>query len=110
MSQKLEGIQSALDFTKYLIILAGGAIAFVIKPDFYGTDLLLKILSTFSIVLLIISAISGLLVLSAGCVMLSRGDYSLAKPYIKIPGLVNVVSFGFGFLILAIAVSLKIWG
>ncbi len=107
---KIEGLQSAVDFTKYLIALAGGAIAFVIKPEFYTTDPLLKILSTLSLGLLSISVISGLLVFSAGCVMLSSGNYSLRDRFIKIPGIINVVTFGFGFIFLAIAVCIKIWG
>ena len=44
MAEK-EGLQAAIDFTKYLLTLAGGAIAFVIQPTFFSGSLLLKGLS-----------------------------------------------------------------
>lgn len=108
MAEK-EGPQSAVDFTKYLLTLSGGGIAFVIQPSFSGTDLLLKILGTFSIILLSICVISGLAVLSRGSVMLSEANYSLEDARIKIPGVINVFSFGGGFILLAISVWLKLW-
>jgi hypothetical protein len=108
MPQK-EGLQAAIDFTKYLLTLSGAAIAFVIQPSFSGSDIELRVLSTFSIILLAVCVISGLAVCSRGCVMLANGNYDLEDIFIKIPGLINMFSFGLGFLFLAYAIWHKIW-
>src|SRR5664280_2471897 len=101
-----EGLQAAIDFTKYLITMAGGAIAFVIKPDYVGSADL-KSLSIGVLVLLSISVVTGLLVVSAGSLMLGRGHYDLEDRYIKIPGLINVIAFACSFLLLALEVGIK---
>jgi hypothetical protein len=31
-----EGLQAAIDFTKFLLTLAGGAIAFIIQPTYFS--------------------------------------------------------------------------
>ena len=40
--------------------------------------------------------------------MLSNKNYDLEDKHIKWPGLANVISFGGAFLILAIAVAIKV--
>jgi hypothetical protein len=105
-----EGLQTAIDFTKFLLTLAGGAIAFVIKPEFFGQSPLLKYISIAALVLLTVCVISGLFVFSGGCMMLARKDYNLERKYVKLPGIINVVSFGLGFLLISFAVGWKfIW-
>lgn len=108
MTEEKEGLQSAVDFTKYLLTLAGGAIAFVIQPTFAGESYWLKVLSIASLVLLGICVISGLAVFSRGAVMLSEKKYSLNEGHIKWAGRVNVISFGLGFILLAIAVAMRV--
>jgi hypothetical protein len=67
-----EGLQSAIDFTKFLLTLAGGAIAFVIQPTFFSGNHLLKTLAIGALFFLSACVISGLLVFSAGAVMLAK--------------------------------------
>jgi|SRR5712671_2220491 len=105
-----EGVQAAIDLVKYLLTLAGGAIAFVIQPAIYQTSLLIKVLSSFSVGLLLISIVAGLLVHSRGCVMLSKKNYNLDDLHLRVPGIVNQVSFASGFVFLCIIMAVKIWG
>jgi hypothetical protein len=49
-----------------------------------------------------------LVVFSGSSVNLADGKYQLDDPWIKIPGIINVVSFGFGFVALAVAVAIRI--
>jgi hypothetical protein len=103
-----EGLQSAIDFTKFLLTLAGGAIAFVIQPTFFGGDIVLKYLAITALIFLSICVISGLLVFSAGSMMLARKNYNLEFRHVKYAGMLNVLSFAIGFLLIAIAVALKV--
>jgi hypothetical protein len=104
-----EGLQAAIDYTKYLLTLAGGAIAFVIQPTFYAAgNYQVKLWSMLALVFLVISVISGLFVFSGGSMMLSRKNYDLEFRYIKIPGLINVISFSIGFICVSIAVAIKL--
>lgn len=105
-----DGLQSSIDFTKLLMGLAGGGIALVIQPSFYGDDDFLKILSIGALLFLSICMISGLVVVSGATMMLARKDYNLERRFILRPGLYNVFSFGLGFLFLAAVVVLKMLG
>lgn len=105
-----EGIQSAIDFVKYILTLSGGAIAFLIQPTFLQNSIPIKILSSFSFVLLIVCIFSGLLVHARGCVMLSKREYDLEDPHLKYAGLVNQFSFALGFLFLGWALVYRVWG
>jgi apyrase len=109
MTEK-EGLQAAIDFTKYLLTLSGGAIAFIIQPNsnFFSGDELVKHLSLSSLCLLVICVLSGLVVFSAGAVMLARKNYNLEFRHIKWAGQVNVFSFAIGFVLLAIVVGIKL--
>jgi hypothetical protein len=102
-----EGLQAAIDFTKYLLTLSGGAIAFIIQPSFYQVDILIKLFAFLATVTLGSCVISGLFVFSRGSVMLAEGTYSLEDRYIKIPGQINIFSFAAGFICAAICVLLK---
>jgi len=108
MAEK-EGLLSAIDFTKYLLTLAGGAIAFVIQPTFYSNNGFIKVLSVAALILLTICVISGLAIFSRGSVMLSEKTYSLSDPRIRGWGIINIVSFGLAFIILAIAIGVGIF-
>jgi hypothetical protein len=103
-----EGLQTAIDFTKLLMALAGGGIALIIQPNFFGGSCWVKLLSVGALIFLVICVVSGLFVASGGAVMLGNRDYNLERRYIKIPGLLNVFSFGFGFLFLSAAVVIKL--
>src|SRR5438045_4000684 len=104
-----EGLQAAIDYTKFLLTLAGGGIAFVIQPTFFANSPGLKALAELSLIALTISAISGLLVFSRGALMLGRKNYDLEDIYIKQAGRVNVLSFAAGFILLSIAVAIKVF-
>jgi TRAP-type C4-dicarboxylate transport system permease small subunit len=103
-----EGLQTAVDFTKLLMALAGGGIALIIQPNFFAGNLLLKTLSVIALIFLSVCVLSGLIVFSGGSVMLAEKNYNLESPYVKIPGLFNVFSFGFGFVLLAIVIAIKV--
>jgi hypothetical protein len=103
-----EGLQTAIDFTKLLMALAGGGIALVVQPSFFAGSCRIKILSFGALIFLSICVITGLVMFSGGAVMLGHADYNLERRYIKIPGLLNVFSFGFGFLFLAAAIAIKL--
>ena len=103
-----EGLQTAIDFTKYLLTLAGGAIAFGIQPTFFAGSHWLKGISIAALVVLMVSIVSGLMVFSRGCVMLSERRYKLDDPRIRKWGLINLGTFVLSFLLLAIAVAVKI--
>ena len=109
LAPEKEGLQSAIDYTKYLLTLAGGAIAFVIQPTFYGAgNYQVKLWSLLALGFLMLSVISGLFVFSGGSVMLSEKNYNLEHPYVKIPGLINVFSFLIGFICVSVAVAIKL--
>jgi hypothetical protein len=107
MPQK-EGLQTAIDFTKYLLTLAGGAIAFGIQPSFFGTNAWLKTMALAALVSLVVSIIAGLMVYSRGCILLSEGKYKLEDDRIRFWGLINLLTFVFSFFLLAISVAVKI--
>jgi hypothetical protein len=109
MAEK-EGLQSAIDFTKLLLTLAGGAIAFVIQPSFIAGSIVLKVLSISALLSLSISVLSGLVSISGSCVMLSEKNYRLEYRFVKYPGIINVITFAIGFVLVAVAVGVKIVG
>ena len=107
MPQK-EGLQTAIDFTKYLLTLAGGAIAFGIQPTFFGGSAWLKAMALASLVSLVVSIVAGLMVYSRGCILLSEGKYKLEDDRIRFWGLMNLTTFVFSFFLLAVSVAVKI--
>jgi hypothetical protein len=103
-----EGLQAAIDFTKYLLTLAGGAIAFVIQPASLAGGFWIKALSVAALLLLFTCVVSGLFVLAGGATNLAEGKYSLENRFVKTPGIINVVTFALGFFCLAIVILLKV--
>lgn len=102
-----EGLQSSIDFVKYILTLSGGAIAFAMQPSFYGDSRFLKFMALFCCASLVISIFSGMLVHSRGCVMLSKSSYDLEDKFLKRPGQINQVAFCAGILFLGIAIAFK---
>jgi hypothetical protein len=104
-----EGLQSAIDFTKLLMALAGGGIALIIQPTFFAGSCWFKVLAVGALLFLAICVVSGLFVASAGAVMLANKNYNLEYRFLKLPGLTNVFTFGIGFLFLAVAVAIRLF-
>jgi hypothetical protein len=71
-----EGLQTAIDFTKLLMALAGGGIALVVQPSFFAGSCWIKILSFGALIFLSICVITGLVMFSGGAVMLGHADYT----------------------------------
>jgi hypothetical protein len=111
MAGKKEGLESALDFTKYLLAIAGGIIAFVLSSDVLARveDITERGLLTAALVLLCLSVLGGIAVLSRGAIMLSEGEYSLEDKYLKWPGLANIFAFGGGFICVALFIGIVLW-
>ncbi|MGA3400022.1 MAG: hypothetical protein ABSC95_12450 [Acetobacteraceae bacterium] len=102
------GLQSAIDYTKVFLILAGGAIAFIIQPSFFGGGKLSKLLALLALLSLISCVLSGVLVFSRGCVMLAEKHYDLDDPRIGLPRKVNLLAFQAGFILVALLVALRV--
>lgn len=109
MTKYKEGVEATIGFIKYIVTVSGGAIAFAVQPSFYNFSLLVKVMSTISILLLTASIIAGFFVHSRGCVMLSDGKYDLDDPHMKVPGLCNLGTFALGLTLFAICVWLVMW-
>ena len=106
-----EGLKGAIEFTKTLLALSGGAIAFILQPATVGAKptVLESGLALLSLLALAVVVISGLVVISGACVLLSRREYDLENKYVMIPGRINIISFAVGFLILALHIAVKIF-
>lgn len=95
---KKDGLNSALDFTKFVITLDGALIAFVTGATFLQDiqnwwEILATILA---LAALLTSIVAGILVSMAVATMLSDGNYDLAHKPLSIPGMFNVIGFGLG--------------
>jgi Co/Zn/Cd efflux system component len=93
-----EGLESALDFTKFVITLDGALIAFVTGATFL-TDITSgweKAAALGALAALLISIAAGILVSMEIASKLSNGSYDLGDKHVKIPGMVNVISFALG--------------
>ena len=95
---KKEGLDSALEFTKFVITLDSGLIAFLT-----GTTFLALVHEHWEIVavlvslaFLIASIAAGVFVYMRVATKLSDGDYDLEDPWLSIPGAVNVICFAAG--------------
>jgi hypothetical protein len=105
-----EGLQTAVDFTKTLLTLSGGAIAFILQPIFYGDSPVLRGMAVLALLALAICVLSGLFVISRCAVLLAHKNYNIEDPHVKVPGLINIWSFAAGFLFISILVAGKILG
>ena len=111
MSAPKEGLQSALDFTKYALAIAGAAIAFLLSADTLKsvTSDASKWLVTGALVSFGVSAIGGILVLMQGASSLANAEYDLGHKYLRLPGLVNVFGLIFGFVFTTTFVIVMLW-
>jgi hypothetical protein len=106
---KRRHFQSAIDFIKYILALAGGAIAFVIQPSFYQTSHTIQVLSSWGVGLLAVSIIAGITAHSAGTVMLSKKNYDTNFPWFRFPGMIMMAAFVLGFVCVIVALGIKVW-
>lgn len=106
-----DGLQSALEFTRYLTAISAGGVAFLLEKGALEGHLAnwQRYAVTIIVISLAVSVISGLTVLSRGAVMLAHGEHSLDDKLIRIPGIANLAGFAFGFLCLGCLVVLRVW-
>jgi hypothetical protein len=100
-----EGLQAALDFTKYTLALAGAAILYLLNSD------AAKALTGWtawvlvgSLVCFAASAIAGILVLMQGASNVSNANYDLSDRWLRGPGVVNFLGLIGGFGLAAVFV------
>ncbi len=103
-----EGLQAAIDYTKVLLILAGGAIAFIVQPSFFGINKLSKLLGILALLSLMACVLSGVAVFSRGSEMLAQKNYDLKDPRIRLPRVVTKQAFQAGFLLVALIVAIRV--
>ena len=104
-----KGLSSSVEFTKHLMTLSGAGIAFIASLNASAMDPFQRVVLGLALVFLGISLGAGLFVWSRAVVMLSAERYSLKDKHLRVPGLINVVSFGAGVAILAIYVVLRLY-
>jgi amino acid transporter len=102
------GLQAIIDYTKVLLILAGGAIVFVIQPSFFGGSKLSKLLSILALLSLSVCIWSGVLIFARGAAMLAQKQYDLQDARIRFPRKLNVMAFLAGFILVALLVALRV--
>lgn len=95
-----EGIEKAIDFTKYLLTLAGAALAFFVTQidRLVALSYTWKGIVTLGAISFTFSIVAGLLVLMRASTMLAEEHYDLRDDSLRIPGLLNVISIGLGSL------------
>src|SRR5581483_5128721 len=97
MAEK-EGLNAAVEYTKLIITLDSGLIAFLTGTTFVarlhtGSE---KLAIVAVLLLLGLSLCAGLVAYMRACTMLGSADYNLSDRYLSIPGMVNVVCFAVG--------------
>jgi hypothetical protein len=107
-----DGLQSAVEVTKYALALAGGAIAYLLGADTLtnASGVLAKLVISASLLGFFLSAIGGLGVLMRAATQLSEEDYDIANRWISWPGLFNIFGLAFGFATAAVFVFMRVWG
>ena len=105
-----EGLQSALDVTKFNVAIAGGAIAFLLDTDSikYAVTSLQRTLLTLALIGFGVSAICGILVLLEGASMIAGRGFNLDN-YIVVPGVLNFAGLMAAFLFASAYVFVVIW-
>lgn len=108
---KKDGLDAALDFTKYMLAICGAVLAFLLGSNVLPTlkSMPGKIALTIAALLFAVSVGAGLFVLARGSTMLSEGEYSLQDAHIRIPGTINILAFFVAILCVAICVAIMIW-
>ena len=106
-----DGLQAAIDVTKYTLTIAGAAIGFLISSDTLkaATEDWQRWILTLSLVGFGLSALGGLLVLMEGATCLANGTYSLEQRTLKYPGLASVFGLAAGFIGTTVFVIAHIW-
>ena len=106
-----EGLQAALDFTKYTLAVAGAAILYLLNSD--ATKSLTGWTAWVlvgSLVCFAASAIAGILVLMQGASNVSNANYDLSDGWLRGPGIVNFLGLMGGFGLAAIFVIAHMFG
>ena len=109
MATQKEGLQALIDFSKTLLALAGGSIAFIVQPLIGPSPIWLGSLSIIALLFLAVSVVSGLFVFSGATVKLGHKDHDLEDRYIKIPGLTQLICLMLGFCFLSVIIIVKIF-
>lgn len=100
-----EGLQAALDFTKYTLAVAGAAILYLLNSE--STKSLTGWTAWVlvgSLVCFAASAIAGILVLMQGASNISNANYDLSDGWLRNPGVVNFLGLMGGFGLAAVFV------
>ena len=105
------GLDSALDFTKFVITLDGALIAFVTGATFLQdiSSGLEKAAALIALAALLVSIVAGIFVAMGVATMLSDGNYDLAAKPVSIPGIVNVIGFALGALAVAALAAFELF-
>jgi hypothetical protein len=106
-----EGLKGAIDYTKTLLGLSAGAIAYLVPPLAANERpaFLTTVLALLSLIALVTCVLSGLFVISGASVLLSHRQYDLENKYVMIPGRINTFSFGAGFVLLSLYVAVRLF-
>jgi vacuolar-type H+-ATPase subunit I/STV1 len=93
-----DGLDSALEFTKFVITLDSGLIAFLTGAAFLASinEQWETVSVIVSLAFLVASVIAGVFVYMRVATMLSDAKYDLGDPWLSIPGAINVACFAFG--------------
>jgi len=93
-----DGLDSALEFTKFVITLDSGLIAFLTGATFLASlGGRWEIISTLvSLTFLVASIVAGLFVYMRVATKLGAAEYDLSDPSLAVPGMINVMCFAFG--------------
>ncbi|MBV6656451.1 MAG: hypothetical protein KI785_01665 [Devosiaceae bacterium] len=101
----IEGLQSALSFTRLVTTLSVAGFAYMITQHIELVDLQVRDSATWALGLLLASVIGGIFVEMRGATMLSEGDYNLSDGHLLVPGLINVITFVLGFVCTGLALA-----
>jgi hypothetical protein len=106
-----DGLKAAIDVTKYTLAISGAAIAFLLSSDSLNTitNGFSKTTVTLALMGFGVSAIAGLLVLLQGASNIANADYDLGQPFIKYPGIANILGLIVGFFFATIFIISIIW-
>jgi hypothetical protein len=106
-----EGLQAAIDLTKYTLTVAGAAIAFLLSSETLKnvTRVDRKLLVTVALLGFGCSAIGGVMVLMESASNLANKQYELNQPFLRIPGIINIIGLGAGLLFATLFVLEYVW-
>lgn len=98
MAASKDGLQNALEFTKFIVTLDSALIAFVTGATFLAHvgSAWEKAAAILTLLALAASLCSGIAVYMRAATMFGAEQYDLSDRYIAIPGIANVVCFALG--------------